>query len=71
MKRIKFEDYLIMNIRIIKIGDEETITLSNEIIENTSFLLQQLRNIDKNFLLTDLKIEKSDFKIAMQKSTFY
>jgi len=40
MKRIKCEDYLIMNIRIIKIGDEETITLSNEIIENTSFLLQ-------------------------------
>jgi hypothetical protein len=39
MKRIKFEDYLIMNIRIIKIGEEETITLSNEILENTQFLL--------------------------------
>jgi hypothetical protein len=34
-KRVKIEDYLIMNVRIIKIGEEEAITLSNEIIENT------------------------------------
>ena len=35
MKRIKIEDLLIMNIRVIRIGDEEAITLSNEILENT------------------------------------
>jgi hypothetical protein len=40
LKRIKIEDLLIMNVRIIKIGDEEAITLSNEILENTSFMLQ-------------------------------
>ena len=40
LKRIKIEDMLIMNVRIIKIGDEEAITLSNEILENTSFMLQ-------------------------------
>ena len=40
MKRIKVEDYLIMNIKVIKIGEEDAITLSNEILENTSFLLQ-------------------------------
>jgi hypothetical protein len=32
---VKIEDYLIMNVRIIKIGEEEAITLSGEIIENT------------------------------------
>ena len=40
LKRIKIEHLLIMNVRIIKIGDEEAITLSNEILENTSFMLQ-------------------------------
>jgi hypothetical protein len=29
-----------MNIKVIKIGEEDAITLSNEILENTSFLLQ-------------------------------
>lgn len=40
LKRIKIEDLLIMNVRLIRIGDEEAITLSNEILENTSFMLQ-------------------------------
>ena len=40
LKRIKIEDLLIMYVRLIRIGDEEAITLSNEILENTSFMLQ-------------------------------
>ena len=40
LKRIKIEDLLIMNVRLIRIGEEEAITLSNEILENTSFMLQ-------------------------------
>ena len=43
LKRIKIEDLLIMNVRLIRIGDEEAITLSNEILENTSFMLQQMK----------------------------
>ena len=43
LKRIKIEDLLIMNVKLIRIGDEEAITLSNEILENTSFMLQQMK----------------------------
>jgi hypothetical protein len=43
LKRIKIEDLLIMNVRLIRIGEEEAITLSNEILENTSFMLQQMK----------------------------
>jgi hypothetical protein len=59
---------LITNIRVIKIGEQEAITLSNDLLENTSFLLQIFNNIDRNFMAADLKIEKTDGKTAMDSS---
>ena len=54
--------------RIIKIGDQDAITLSNDLLENTSFLLQIFTQIDRNFMAAELKIEKTDIKSAMDSS---
>lgn len=39
-ERERSEDCLVTNIRIIKIGNEDAITLSNYLLENTQFFLQ-------------------------------
>jgi hypothetical protein len=53
---------------VIKIGEQEAITLSNDLLENTSFLLENFMKIDKNFMATELKFEKTDIKSAMESS---
>lgn len=69
-EREKSEDCLLSEMRIVKIGNEPALTVSNYLLENTSFFLAQMRKIDPNFLLGDLKVERTDNKMAMSKSVF-
>lgn len=62
------QDSIISYINIVKIGNEEAITLSNYLLENTGFLLQMMQTIDPNFMLSDLKVEKTDYGTAMAAS---
>jgi hypothetical protein len=47
-------------VNIIKVNNEEAITLDNYLLENTEFLLTIMQNIDPNFLISELKIEKQE-----------
>lgn len=62
------QDHLISNINIVKIGNDEAITLNNYLLENTDFFLKCLRATDPNFLMTELKIEKTDTSTALKES---
>ena len=67
-EKTESQDLLISNIKIIEIDEKEAITIGNELLENTQFFLQIMRNIDNNFMSSDLKIEKAEFNSAMQVS---
>lgn len=54
------QDALISNINIIHIGNEEALTINNDLLENTTYFLTMMRGLDPNFMLSELKIEKTD-----------
>ena len=54
------QDALISNINIIHIGNEEALTINNDLLENTTYFLTMMRGLDLNFMLSELKIEKTD-----------
>lgn len=58
------------NLRIVKIGDEQALTLSNYVLENTEFFISRMQTIDSSFMKTELKIEKTEVKVAMAHSVF-
>lgn len=62
------QDSLITSVSIIKIGDQEAVTLNNSFIENTDFFLKMMKEIDPYFIQFDLKIESSDVNTAMASS---
>jgi len=64
----KVQDNLISNINIIKVGNEEALTLNNDLLENTDFLLRMMQAIDPNFMLSELKMDRTEEKVAMQAS---
>lgn len=59
-EREKVQDMLVESINIIKIGNEEAITLNNDFLANNEFMLKMLQKIDPNFMMSELKIEKTD-----------
>lgn len=62
------EDNIISNINIIKIGNQEALTLNNYLLENTDFILKMMQTIDPNFMMSELKIEKAEASQAMSGS---
>lgn len=62
------QDALISNINIIRIGNEEALTINNDLLENTNYFLTMMRGLDPNFMLSELKIEKTDIAQAMNGS---
>jgi hypothetical protein len=50
------------------VGGEEAITLNNELLENTDFLLKMMQTIDPSFMHSELKIERTDVATAMKGS---
>lgn len=65
------QDALISNINIIRIGNEEALTINNDLLENTNYFLTMMRGLDPNFMLSELKIEKTDIAQAMNGSVLY
>ena len=49
---------MISNINIIKIGDVEALTFNNEMLENSTYFIHMMQQVDPKFLMTELKIEK-------------
>lgn len=64
----KSQDVLISNVNIIQIGNQEALTLAGDLLENTEFFLQMMRKIDDNFMLSELKIDKTDYMTALSNS---
>lgn len=62
------QEEILDNLRIVRVGEQDAITLSNHLLENTHFFFQILQKIDKNFLQAELKIEKQEYSRAMQPS---
>jgi hypothetical protein len=62
------EDTLISNINIIKIGDVEALTINNEMLENSTYFCHMMQQVDPKFLLSELKIEKTEATVALQTS---
>lgn len=44
------QEEIVNNLRIVKVGEQDAITLSNHLLENTHFFFQIMQKIDKNFL---------------------
>ena len=59
------EDTLISNINIIKIGDAEALTINNEMLENSTYFCHMMQQVDPKFLLSELKIEKTEATVAL------
>lgn len=64
----KAQDFLVTSVKLIKIGDQDALTLDTALIENTDFFLQALRTIDPHFIAAELRVEKQEAKDVMNAS---
>ena len=56
---------MISNINIIKIGEAEALTINNEMLENSTYFCHMMQQVDPKFLLSELKIEKTEATVAL------
>lgn len=63
------EDELLNSIRLVRIGEEPAITLSNHFMENPDYLFTMMTSIVPDWLNGELKIERHGFDEAKRAST--
>lgn len=63
-------DIVLQSLSIIEVAGQEALTLSNQLMENTGYLLNILRQVNTLFLRGELKIEKCEAVEALEFSAF-